>query len=262
MIGVHAYIGVGSENGEAMRPALSALLLSSIILLPCSAVAAPAWDYMGGANDDEGWELLSPDYTACKEGSAQSPVVIADAKAAALAPLVFDYHASDVVAQRREKTLIVQFKEGNNFSQDGTTFSLRQIRFHTPSEHGIHAQALPLEMHFIHQHGADVLIVAVLVQVGEENAALQSIIENLPEKNSPEKLFRFDPSALLPLIQGFYAYSGSLSWPPCTEDVAWRVMKVPLTLSQAQLKKFTALLGRNARLPQPLYFRNILETTE
>ena len=251
------------ENGDAMRPA-AMILFSALSLLPAATVAAelPSWDYMGGGNDDEDWGMLSPAYAKCTVGTQQSPVAINEAKVSMMTPLSFDYHTSDIVEQRRELTLLLQFNDGNSIRHEGISYKLRQIRFHTPSEHSIEGGMPPLEMQFIHQNGDNILILAVQAVVGAENTAIKALVENLPHKGAPEARLSFDPNNLLPEKRGFYAYTGSLSWPPCTEGVEWRVMKNPITLSKEQLKAVTQLLGRNARMPQPIYFRTITQTRE
>lgn len=248
-----------------MRPA-TLILFSLFSALPTLAGAepAPAWNYMGGANDDEGWGLLSKEYAKCTLGNQQSPVAINEAKVSAMGPLKFDYTESNVVEQHRELTLLLQFNDtdANSLRHEGETYTLKQIRFHTPSEHSIKGAMPPMEIQFIHQQGEKVMIVAVAAMPGDENASLKTLIEHLPFKGFPEQHIRFDAKGLLPIKQGFYAYTGSLSWPPCYEGVEWRVMKEPITISKEQLKTLSHFLGRNARLPQPIYFRTITQTME
>ncbi len=244
-----------------MRPALSALLIS--LLLPTAAHAQTAWDYSGSGDADEGWGALSPDYSVCSLGTQQSPVAINEAEKSSMLPLRVSYGKSKAITQRRELTLLVQVEGTNILRSDGVEYVLKQIRFHTPSEHSVHGEMLPLEMHFIHE-SADhkVLIVALQAKMGGKNFALQPILNALPEKGSPEKSLSFNPGDLLPGKLGFYAYTGSLSWPPCTEGVEWRVLKEKVSVSQEQIKAISKLIGRNARLLQPLYLRPIKKSLD
>jgi len=50
---------------------------------------------------------------------------------------------------------------------------------------------------------------------------------------------------------------GSLTEPPCTEDVKWYVMKSPLEISFAQLDAFKKLFRMNARYTQATNGRRI-----
>ena len=64
----------------------------------------------------------------------------------------------------------------------------------------------------------------------------------------------------LPVHHGYYTFDGSLTTPPCTENVRWFVLKTPVHASGAQLKEFKARYGHNNRPTQPLNGRVIEET--
>lgn len=247
---------------------LTGILLSALVAAPAQAADAtgtahmPAWDYIGGANDDEGWAELSPAYALCGSGNHQSPVDIQDAKRGKLQPLAILYREVNAIAQLREQALVVQL-EGGTLRDGDTEYALKQLRLHSPAEHSIQGETHMLEIQFIHQSAdGKVLIVAALADVGAENAALAPLLANLPSLSTREKPLRLNAESLLPAQRGYFAYEGSLTWPPCTEGVQWRVMKTPLTVSKDQAHTIATLLGRNARLPQPLYLRSIQQTTE
>ena len=69
----------------------------------------------------------------------------------------------------------------------------------------------------------------------------------------------FDAAALLPAQQGYYAFKGSLTTPPCSENVQWQVLKTPVELSRKQLDAFRKLYPMNARPVQPLNGRVVEE---
>ena len=68
-----------------------------------------------------------------------------------------------------------------------------------------------------------------------------------------------DLPSLIPFDGSYDRYQGSLTEAPCTEDVAWLVMRSPMVMSVAQLaqlqKKFPSRLGRAA---QPANGRTVL----
>ena len=67
-------------------------------------------------------------------------------------------------------------------------------------------------------------------------------------------------------LAAFYRYAGSLTVPPCTENVIWTVFEKPVIFSDDELKGFRKYLYRETlREPQPLYgrtvYRNYLNAT-
>src|SRR5437764_9910436 len=53
--------------------------------------------------------------------------------------------------------------------------------------------------------------------------------------------FRIDASRILPSDRSYYTFSGSLTTPPCSEDVTWFVLKHPTTISAEQIEQFSQL---------------------
>jgi carbonic anhydrase len=106
-------------------------------------------------------------------------------------------------------------------------------------------------------------VVAVLMEKGAENPFIQTLWSYLPlEKNedvSPPNVV-VDPSLFLPADRSYYTYMGSLTTPPCTENVQWLVMKQPVQVSPEQIAIFSRLYRNNARPVQPGFGRLIKET--
>ncbi len=69
-----------------------------------------------------------------------------------------------------------------------------------------------------------------------------------------------DIGKLLPAAQGYYNFAGSLTTPPCSEEVNWFVLKTPVEMSDAQLKRFAHVYKHNARPIQPLNGRTVQES--
>lgn len=77
------------------KVALALFVMYAVFVCALPAIAQQKtggrnWGY-SGADGAEHWGDLSPDYAACKNGKRQSPVNIAEAKPAELAPIHFDY---------------------------------------------------------------------------------------------------------------------------------------------------------------------------
>lgn len=221
------------------------------------------WAYQG-KEGPAGWGKLSSDYATCDVGRNQSPINIEQTIHAALKELktLQKFPAKEMVNQGH--TLVVRFKDGNMMVLDGTPFQMKQLQFHTPSEHAIKGKSYPLEVQFMHANAkGEQSMIAVLFEEGEANAALQHLLEQLPKeagKLVPLKS-RVLPSELMPQKRTYYRFSGSLTTPPCTEGVRWVLMKAPMTASKEQIEAFKqAFQGSNNRPVQPLNGRVVLES--
>jgi carbonic anhydrase len=56
-----------------------------------------------------------------------------------------------------------------------------------------------------------------------------------------------------------FRYPGSLTTPPCSEDVSWLLMVEPVGISAAQLDRFSEIIEDNNRPIQPLNDRDVAE---
>jgi carbonic anhydrase len=92
---------------------------------------------------------------------------------------------------------------------------------------------------------------------------VRELWKDLPrEQEKEERLdnIEIDASRILPSDRGYYTFSGSLTTPPCSEDVTWFVLKHPTTVSAEEIEQFSELYRNNARPTQPLYGRVVLES--
>ena len=106
-------------------------------------------------------------------------------------------------------------------------------------------------------------IVAVLFESGGENPVIQTVLNNLPlesggEVAPPGQLI--DVGRLITDNRRYYTFMGSLTMPPCTEEVLWLVLKQPHQMSPEQLSIFQRLYPPNARPVQPANGRIIKES--
>ena len=103
----------------------------------------------------------------------------------------------------------------------------------------------------------------LLLERGAENPVIQTVLNNLPLERGGEvapPAQTVDIERLLPGDRRYYAYMGSLTTPPCTEDVLWLVLKAPQPISAEQLSIFQRLYPANARPVQPGFARIIKES--
>ena len=145
---------------------------------------------------------------------------------------------------------------------DGHAYDLKYIEFHSPSEHAVNGHRATLESQFVHEDTkGNKVIVAVLYDVGVADPMLASLWTYLPsDPGQPVPLpdLLINAQDLLPATDDFYAYSGSLTAPPCTEGVTWMVYSSPLSVSAEQADAFARLIGANARPLQDRHERDFM----
>lgn len=236
--------------------------LANAIAVP-SATAANLvkWGYVG-ANSPEHWGELSPEFQLCQRGRHQTPIDISATTTVESAALRLNYRATLLSIKNTDRTIQVNYAPGSFLTFQRETFQLLQFHFHHPSEHRLNGQRFDLEIHLVHRAASGKLaVVSVMAQVGDFNARLQPIWAAMPTQPSTVKVpATFDITHLLPRDRTFYEYSGSLSTPPCSEQVLWFVMAQPIQVSAQQVQQFAALFPNNARPLQPLGDRRIKQS--
>ena len=66
-----------------------------------------------------------------------------------------------------------------------------------------------------------------------------------------------DLPAILPKDRTHFAYSGSFTTPPCSEEVQWIVLRSEDPVSKPEVDAFKAKYAKNARPVQPLKGRTV-----
>jgi carbonic anhydrase len=238
------------------------ILAALLVAASTHAADTAHWTYSGHAGAKH-WGDMSPDFATCKLGRVQSPIDIRGAaKAAAPVPIGFEYTDSAAEVVNNGHTIQVNLEAGGSVKLASGAYRLLQLHFHTPSEEKIRGRSFPLVAHLVHRNDAGRLaVVAVLFKTGRENPALARVFAAMPAKGGDKATMKdgFNAAGLLPTEQGYYAFKGSLTTPPCSEDVQWQVLKVPVELSRSQLNAFRKFYPMNARPVQPLNGRKVEE---
>ncbi|MCA9971534.1 MAG: carbonic anhydrase family protein [Anaerolineales bacterium] len=213
-----------------------------------------------GEDGPENWAELSAHYETCATGQAQSPIDLTSANLENLENIVFEYGETAVNILNNGHTIQVDQIQGSQIIIGGDNYQLAQFHFHAPSEHVVDGQPYPIEMHLVHRSASGKLaVVGVLIQEGAENGAFAPVWAHLPAEemgiNATGATVQL--ADLLPADQTVYRYSGSLTTPPCSEDVLWSVMHQPVEMSAAQIAAFTDIIAGNNRPVQPLNARTL-----
>ncbi len=200
----------------------------------------------------------------CESGRRQSPIDIQATSRRTLAPLSFGYQSVPLRIADDGHTVRVRFAPGQTLHIGRERYTLQQFHFHTPGGDRVAGEEFPMAAHLLHKSATgQLLAVVVLFRIGAENALLSTLLPLIPARADGDHIranVHVDANTLLPTARGYYRYAGSLTAPPCTEGVDWLVMKQPLELSSAQLARYRQRFADNARAPQPLNLRVVLES--
>ena len=118
-----------------------------------------------------------------------------------------------------------------------------------------------MEAHLVHKDPTGrIAVIGVLMREGMEHPVIADLWDLTPaSEGKSDRTIVVNAHDLLPVDGHFYAYDGSLTTPPCSEEVSWIVMKEPIEVSREQIEKFVATIGRNARPIQALNDRGVEE---
>jgi carbonic anhydrase len=220
------------------------------------------WSYEGETGPAN-WARMNVEWAKCSAGKRQSPIDIRDGIKVDLEQIGFDYHPSSFSEIDNGHTVDVSIGGGNFITVGNQTYELQGFHFHRPSEERVNGKGTEMVMHLVHK-GVDgsLAVVAVLLERGKPNPLIQTVWNNLPleKQTAVSPSIVIDPLSALPEKREYYTYMGSLSTPPCTENVLWMVMKQKMTASPEQMALFSRLYPLNARPVQQAYGRMIKES--
>ncbi len=201
----------------------------------------------------------------CPTNARQAPIDIR--KVISVSPSVnreynLKYHYSpqdfDVTDNGYTVVFSAKDKRKSAISIKNKIYYLQSIQFHSFSEHAIMGVHLPVELQLLHMSSdGKVANVSVFVNVGKNNNHIQQLIDGFSSKgNNQGVLEQFNAGRLIPNY-GFYTYTGSLTTPPCFENVMWLVATRALRATTDQIYSFQTKYSNNSRPLQPQGSRSV-----
>lgn len=238
------------------------LVAATAASLLCSMVFAEShesskhkkhWNY--SQNGPTHWGEFSK---TCAKGHAQSPINIIPGKSVSLniqykLNLHEDIHTLAKVIDNGHSIKVTP-KEGGTIQLHGETFKLLQFHFHGKSEHTVDGKRYDMVAHLVHQNPKtkQLAVIAVFFEEGKNNPLLDNVLGGI------DKEIRIDPADLLPKdTNHYFHYIGSLTTPPCSENVQWYLLKQPVQASKEQIEAFRKYYVDNERPVQELNNRTI-----
>jgi len=267
---------------------LAVLALATAVLAACVAQASAApqasvWSY----GTQSKWPGM------CASGMRQSPIDISFSDNTvvydnALRPIGFRGFRANVpkntlTVSNNGKTLVAAVNPQSRIKVMGGFFpeayTIAQINLHwgsnndEGSDHTINGKKYPLEAHFVGYRGsslkaavtsseADALVeLAVMFKIGAPNPTIQAMIDAVKAAKVGERVpITKDVSlgAMIPFAASteYVTYLGSLSTPPCTQNVNWVVFRNFMTISEEQLAALRSLRGADNK-PMTQTFRAV-----
>uniref|UniRef100_A0A8C9AUB6 Carbonic anhydrase n=1 Tax=Prolemur simus TaxID=1328070 RepID=A0A8C9AUB6_PROSS len=259
--------------------------LLSLFLLGTQAQHGAQWTYSEGALDEAHWSLH---YPACG-GQKQSPIDLQRRNVKynpSLRPLNltgYGSQAGDFSMINNGHTVQISLPSTMQMTTaDGTRYIAQQMHFHwggasseiSGSEHTVDGVRHVIEIHVVHYNskyksydvaqgapdGLAVLAAFIELKDYAENTYYTSFISHLANIRYPGQnttVTSLDIRDMLPAdLQHYYSYQGSLTTPPCSENVHWFVLADSVKLSKAQVLRLeNSLLDHENKTIQNGYRR-------
>lgn len=240
-----------------------------------TASAHTEWSYTGESSPEH-WAELEVG-SACG-GQHQSPIDIIDLETEpshlSRGIVAMEYQPLTTIEAivNNGHTIEYDFDADDNYLiLRGKRYRLKQFHFHSPSEHTFNGRRYPLEIHMVH-HSADAgsyVVFSLLAEQGPPDPAFDFLEGFLPVEKGETKAIHADydfgsriRESLESDTWNIYTYEGSLTTPPCTENVLWMIRKAPIHASAKQIALLKQLMPiNNYRETQPLYGRTVYHET-
>lgn len=221
----------------------------------------PIWGYRGDSGPEH-WADLDPAWAVARTGRRQSPIDVRTARVVPVAgpALQPDYRPTPLDVFNSGRVVGVQVRPASSLRVGAETWELTQFHFHTPAEHTVDGRREAMEAHLVHTNPTgELAVLAVLIREGGENPLLSRIWPHVPDRAGQREVPGVQVCAadLLPPGRASWRYSGSLTFPPCTECVSWLVLCESVEASSPQVEALARWVGPNARPVQPLHGRSV-----
>nr|GEY04339.1 alpha carbonic anhydrase 7-like [Tanacetum cinerariifolium] len=190
------------------------------------------------------WGEIHPEWSMCNRGYMQSPIDLTHKRlqtTSKLGRFDRDYKPSKATLVNRGHDMMLRWIGGaGHILINGIKYQLNQLHWHTPTEHTINGRRFNLELHLVHQstHGK-FAVVGILYKIGHPDSFLSMMeryLRALASTNGVERsVGTIDPRKIKIGSRKYYRYIGSLTTPPCHQNVIWTIFQKVRTVSRKQL---------------------------
>ncbi|KAM7278357.1 hypothetical protein ACFE04_005491 [Oxalis oulophora] len=219
----------------------------------------------------EQWGTLNASWSACGNGMSQSPIDLPSQNVAIenrFIRLMKNYIPANSTLENRGHDIKLRWiGGGGSIVLNGTLYILQQIHWHTPSEHTIKGQRFALEAHMVHESidGLNIAVIGILYKIGSPDSFIASLEGKLAAvtdtTGAEEDVGVTNPNDIRMESLKYFTYNGSLTVPPCTENVLWTIPTKIRTVTRNQVNLLRVAVhdesNTNARPLQPLNNRTV-----
>jgi carbonic anhydrase len=251
-----------SEQSSESKPEPEHKLTGLDDHTPIAPTETHTWSYLGNTGPEH-WGELSKEYVLCSKGKEQSPIDLKVSTPQSGLALKFAYQAAPLDSVNNGHTLEQYFPDGQqSMTVNDHVYKLVRLHFHVPSEHTVDGKHTAMEMHIVHQDDqGNAAVLGLLIEPGQSAASMTNLFANLPESpgvHEEKVAVKIDPNDFVPSNHTVWHYKGSLTTPPCSENVQWYVMQTPITISPEHLDSYAKnIIAFDARPVQNLWNRSV-----
>ncbi|CAO2173106.1 unnamed protein product [Urochloa humidicola] len=256
---------------------LAALLAVALLLVPAAMAQEETEDeheFSYDPRDENGpahWGRIKAEWANCSAGRMQSPIDLHHERVSLVRDLGYldhSYRPADASIVNRGHDIMVKFSgDAGSLVINGTAYYLKQLHWHSPTEHTVNGRRYDMELHLVHESAENkAAVIGVLYEVGDGHDAflhrLEPAIRRIADRRDMEEhVGVVDSRGARGRASVYYRYVGSLTTPPCTEGVIWTVVKRVRTVSKYQLELLREAvhddMEKNARPLQEVNDRDI-----
>nr|XP_043610520.1 alpha carbonic anhydrase 7-like [Erigeron canadensis] len=211
------------------------------------------------------WGEIHSEWSMCNQGDLQSPIDLSHKRVqitSQLGRLNRDYKSANSTLINRGHDMMLKWIGGaGHIRINETEYQLNQLHWHAPSEHTINGRRFNLELHLVHQStDGKIAVIGIMYKIGRPDSLLSMMEPHFKASASTKGVETsvgiLDPRQIKIGSRKYYRYMGSLTTPPCTQNVIWTIVKKVRTASREQLHTIREAVHDdaevNARPIQPL----------
>ncbi|KAI3407521.1 Carbonic anhydrase [Psidium guajava] len=216
------------------------------------------------------WGEIRSEWGICRNGSMQSPIDLSSERVQVvghLGRLKRSYEASNATLKNRGHDITLRWEGGaGSIHVNGTQYLLKQCHWHSPSEHAVNGKRFDLELHMVHESPkGEVAVVGAMYKLGQPDTFLSLMTDHIEQIAGAHEVQRaigiVNPNHIKIGCRKYYRYVGSLTVPPCTQNVLWTIVQKVRTVSREQVKLLREAVRDesefNARPLQPMNRRPV-----